>query len=238
MRILSLCTSAGLLDRAWIDAGHEVVAGCEIAPHKRAIYQAFCGGKHLAHDIRDLADLVRGQHFDGIIGGIPCQSFSKLRSIRDAKFPDLTEPAQAVLDACSWDWFLFENVARLPLRGATHTMMNAMHYGKPHQSRVRWFTHSPNITPAPAPYRGSVDDLVAYPVVAGRIYGPKRGAVLQGWPEFASLTQFPCVQLQEALADGVPRGLAEAWIRGIERSMAVPSNDPDERQMSLLIDVA
>lgn len=230
MRILSLCTSAGLWDRAWIEAGHEVVAGCEIMPHKRAMYEAFCGDRHLCHDIRDLPDLVRGQHFDGIIGGIPCQSFSKLRAIRDAKFPNLTPEAQAALDACSWDWFVFENVAKLDIPGAAHTMLNAMHYGKPHQSRVRWFTHSPNIAPGPRLYQGSVDDLVAYPVVAGRIYGPKRGAVIQGWPEFARLTQFPCTQLQEALADGVPRGLADAWVRGI----ALSANDADVRQLSLL----
>lgn len=215
LRILSLCTSAGLWDRAWIEAGHEVVAGCEIEPHKRALYEAFCGGTHLCHDIRDLPALVRGQHFDGVIGGIPCQSFSKLRAMRDPKFPDLTGDALAVLQACTWDWFLFENVARLRVPGASHTMLNAMHYGRPHQSRVRWFTHSPGIAPAPRLFSGSVDDLVAYPVVAGRIYGPKRGAVLQGWPEFAELTQFPCVQLQEALADGVARGMAEAWVRGI-----------------------
>jgi hypothetical protein len=195
LRILSLCTSAGLWDRAWIEAGHEVIAGCEIEAHKRSMYEAFCGGSHLCHDIRDLPDLVRGEKFDGVIGGIPCQSFSKLRSIRDPKFPDLTAEAIAVLEAIECDWFLFENVAKLAIPGASHTMLNAMHYGRPHQSRVRWFTHSNNISPGEKLFHGSVDDLVAYPVVAGRIYGPKRGAAIQGWPEFAKLTQFPCVQL-------------------------------------------
>ena len=61
---------------------------------------------------------------------------------------------------------------------------------------------------------------MAYSVVAGRIYGPKRGARLQGWPEFADLAgRFPCVQMKEALADGVPRGLADAWIRSIETKL-------------------
>lgn len=214
MKILSLCTSAGLWDRAWIDAGHDVVAGCEVMPHKRAMYEAFCGGKHLCNDIRDLPSIVRGEQFDGVIGGIPCQSFSKLKSIRDPKFPNLTDEAVAVLEAVSFDWFLFENVVKLQIPGGAHTMLNAMHYQVPHQSRERWFTHSPDIAPAPKLFTGSVDDLVAYPVVAGRIYGPKRGAVIQGWPSFATL-QFPCVQLQEALADGVARGVAEAWIAGI-----------------------
>jgi hypothetical protein len=57
---------------------------------------------------------------------------------------------------------------------------------------------------------------MAYSVVAGRIYGPKRGSKLQGWPQFMELAdRFSCVQMQEALADGVPRGLADAWIRQI-----------------------
>ncbi len=32
---------------------------------------------------------------------------------------------------------------------------------------------------------------------------------------------FPCVQLQEALADGVPRCLADAWIRSIEATQPI-----------------
>lgn len=217
MKILSLCTSAGLWDKAWLEAGHQVIPGCEIMPHKRDLYRAFCKGEHLTADLADLPALIRGQHFDGIIGGIPCQSRSKLRAIREAKFPDLLPLTLAVLEACTWDWCLLENVTALDIPAFTKTKMNAMHYQEPHQSRVRWFTHSPSLVMPPPIFRGNVDDLMAYSVVAGRIYGPKRGARLQGWPEFANLAgQFPCVQLQEALADGVPRGLADAWIRSIE----------------------
>lgn len=214
MRILSLCTSAGLWDKAWLEAGHEIIPGCEIMPHKRAMYEAFCGGKHLCHDIADLPALIAGQHFDGIIGGIPCQSRSKLRSIRDPKFPDLLAAAMNVLGACAWDWCLMENVRPLDITGFKAVRMNAANYGQPHQSRERHFTYSPNLTAPAESFPGSVDDLKAYSVVAGRIYGPKRGAWLQGWPEFAAL-KFPCTQKQEALADGVPRCLADAWIASI-----------------------
>lgn len=61
-----------------------------------------------------------------------------------------------------------------------------------------------------------MDDLMAYSVVAGRIYGPKRVEKLQGWPEFSGLP-FSCIELQEALADGVSLGLADAWIRSITK---------------------
>ena len=216
MKILSLCTSAGLWDKAWLEAGHQVIPGCEIMAHKRDMYRAFCGGEHLTNDLADLPALIRSQHFDGIIGGIPCQSRSKLRAIRDPKFPDLLPLTLAVLEACTWDWCLLENVTALDIPAFTKTPMNAMNFAAPHQSRSRWFTHSANLTPPPPIFRGNVDDLMAYSVVAGRIYGPKRGSKLQGWPEFMALAgQFSCVQMQEALADGVPRGLADAWIRSI-----------------------
>jgi len=219
MKILSLCTSAGLWDRAWIEAGHEVVPGCELMPHKRAMYSAFCGGPaHLAHDLADLVDIVRGQWFDGVIGGIPCQSRSKLKSIRTPKFGDLLPLALDVLGACRWEWCLLENVTALDIPGFMKSRMNAMHYAQPHQSRERWFTHSPNMKPPTRLFEGDVDDLMAYSVVAGRIYGPKRGSRLQGWPEFMDLAgKFTSHQLSEALADGVPRGLADAWIKVIER---------------------
>lgn len=212
MKVLSLCTSAGLWDKAFLEAGCTVIPGCEIMAHKRAIYRAFVGGEHLCADINDLpafAHLL--QDVDLIIGGIPCQSRSKTKNLHEPKFGDLLPALLAVLQALPNVPYLLENVAPLDIPGAAHARLNAANYGQPHQSRVRYFTFSPGlIVPAPK-YAGTVDDLMAYSVVAGRIYGPKRGAKLQGWPEFADL-RFPCAQLQEALADGVPRGLADAWI--------------------------
>jgi hypothetical protein len=209
LKILSLCTSAGLWDRALIEQGHTIVPGCEIMKHKRQMYTAFCGGEHLTANIEDLPSLVKGEYFDGVVGGIPCQSRSKLRAIRKPKFGDLLPSVLDVLESCTWRFFLFENVAPLDIPEAKKVRLNAMNFGRPHQSRPRWFTYSGLVEPTPV-YPGSTDDLKAYPVVAGRIYGPKRGAWLQGWPEFCNLP-FRCPRLQEALADGVPRCLADAW---------------------------
>lgn len=167
------------------------------------------GDEHLCHDIKYLAEMVAGQEFAGIIGGPPCQSMTKLKAIRAPKYPDLTPYVREVLGACEWSFYLFENVARLDLEGASHVRLNAMHFYQPHQSRARWFTFRGIEAPKPE-YRGSVDDLMAYSVVAGRIYGPKRGARLQGYPAAADLP-FPCVQLQKGLANAVPYPLAKAW---------------------------
>lgn len=216
MRILSLCVSAGLWDRAWLERGHTVVAACELMPHKRAMYRAFCGQDVMTPDLADVAGMVAGQRFDGVISGIPCQSRSKLRAIRAPKFPDLLPHLLDVLEVIDWEWCIAENVEALDVPWLASVKMNAMNYGVPHQSRERWFTYSKNLQAPAQLYPGDVDDLMAYSVVAGRIYGPKRGARLQGWPEFSALP-FPCAQLQEALADGVPRGLADAWIDSAER---------------------
>jgi site-specific DNA-cytosine methylase len=217
----------GLLDRAFMDAGFEVVPGCEIDPQKRAMYRELCGGEPLAHDLADLPAALAGRyystpHFDGVIGGPSCQSHSKLKAIRDPKFPDLTPLVETLLLAVNPAWFMFENVVPIDIDAETWepvaTRCNAMHFYQPHQSRVRWFTHSPNITPPRPVYSGSVDDLMAYSVVAGRIYGPKRGARLQGYPKAAELP-FPCVQLQHGLADAVPYPLALAWAEAIKSSI-------------------
>lgn len=214
----------GLMDRAYMDAGFEVVPGCEIDPDMRAMYKELCGGEALAHDLADLPALLAGEHFDGIIGGPSCQAHTKLRAIRAPKFPDLTPLVLKLLSAIRFDWFKFENVVPIEIPEAKHYRLNAMHYHKPHQSRVRWFTCSPNITPPPKVYAGNVDDLMAYPVVAGRIYGPKRGAVLQGYQSAANL-KFPCVTLQKGLANAVPYPLALAWAEHIRFTRAANDNE-------------
>lgn len=218
MRVLSICTGMGLLDRAFLDQGFSVVAGCEIDPEMRAMYRTLCSSVGpRAHDLADMIQMFAGQHFDGIIGGPPCQAHSVLRAMRDPKFPDLTSLVQQLLDAVRCDWYIFENVRPIALSGARHTVLNAMHYYQPHQSRERWFTYSGLQAPA-ARFHGDVDDLQAYPVVAGRIYGPKRGAWLQGYQAAASLP-FPCVQLQKGLANAVPYPLGLAWADEVKRSL-------------------
>lgn len=139
----------GLLDRAYLDAGFEVVPGCEIDSSKRAMYAKLCGGEPIVRDLKDLPAALAGEHFDGIIGGPSCQDHSKLRAMRKPKFPDLTPGVLRVLEVVDHDWFNFENVVPINIPGAAHTRLNAMHFYKPHQSRVRWFTHSASIAPPP-----------------------------------------------------------------------------------------
>lgn len=222
MHILSICTGMGLMDRAFMDAGHTVVPGCEIDPEMRAMYAALCGEEPIYESLDDLIFGI-GDHarFDGVIGGPPCQSHTKLRAMRKPKFPDLTDSVNRLLSKVICNWFIFENVRPIAIPGARHTMLNAMNYYQPHQSRERWFTYHGTLAPAPR-YHGDVDDLRAYSVVAGRIYGPKRGAWLQGY-EAAAKLPFPCVTLQKGLANAVPYPLALEWanqLAAVEKAAA------------------
>jgi site-specific DNA-cytosine methylase len=218
-RILSICTGMGLMDRAFLDEGFDIVPGCEIDSEMRAIYTALCGARHMTHDIADLIDSVRGQSFGGIIGGPPCQAHTRLRAIRAPKFPDLTPLVNRLLETVIYDWYVLENVCPLALPDAHQCMLNAMHYYKPHQSRFRWFTYRGVLAPPPR-YHGDVDQLRAYPVVAGRIYGPRRGAWLQGYDSAANLP-FKCAALQRGLANAVPYPLARAWAQEVKRMLNV-----------------
>lgn len=208
--ILSICTGMGLMDRAFLDMGFKVVPGCEIDPEMRAMYKELCGDEPLANSLDELIFMI-GDHarFDGVIGGPPCQAHSVLRAMREPKFPDLTEGVQRLMRKMICDWYVFENVRPIDLPDSRHTMLNAMNYYVPHQSRERWFTYRGIVAPPPR-FAGDVDSLKAYPVVAGRLYGPKRGAWLQGY-EAAAKLPFPCVQLQKGLANAVPYPLARAW---------------------------
>lgn len=210
-RVLSLCSGMGLMDRAFMDAGFDVIPGCEIDSEQRLLYGQLCGGEPLAMDIADLAECVGLMGaFDGVIGGPPCQSHTKLRAMRKPKFPDLTGSVVEILATVKPRWFVFENVNPVQVPGAAHVRLDAMHFGKPHQSRPRWFTFSKNLTPPEPIYRGNVDDLFAYSIVAGRIYGPNRGAALQGYPAAARL-RAPCRVIQKGLANAVHYGLAREW---------------------------
>ena len=99
-RVLSICTGMGLLDRAFMDAGFHIVAGCEIDAEKRAMYEALMGhtgsladrlgrDAYYAHDLKDLVKYPPAWT-DGIIGGPSCQSHSRPVPAR----PRLGQPDQ------------------------------------------------------------------------------------------------------------------------------------------------
>ena len=100
--ILSIFPGGGLLDYAFEAEGFTIVRGPD----------PLWGG-----DIRRFHPPAG--RFDGVIGGDPCQSHSKLAHLVRAKglepsFPDLTGEYQRVVEQAQPSWFLRENVPQAP----------------------------------------------------------------------------------------------------------------------------
>lgn len=100
--VLSLFPGIGLLDRAFEEEGFTVVRGPDV----------LWGGD------------IRGFHpplgvFDGVIGGPPCQAFSRLRHLVEHNGYKVAENLIPEFERCvseaSPAWFIMENVPRAPL---------------------------------------------------------------------------------------------------------------------------
>jgi DNA (cytosine-5)-methyltransferase 1 len=133
--VLSLFTGAGLLDRGFEQAGFCVVSAGDIK---------------LGRDVRGFRP---ARHkFDGVIGGPPCQGFSRVNRTGaglDESLELVGEYVRVVCDAAP-QWFLCENVPAVPdlaplfaARGVTdYTIqrfnLNPREFGFP-QNRLRTF---------------------------------------------------------------------------------------------------
>lgn len=100
--ILSLFPGIGLLDMAFEEAGFCVVRGPD---------QLWGGDVHQFHP--------PAGRFDGIIGGPPCQAFSRMRHIVKANGfetkPNLIPEFERVISEAQPEWFVMENVQDAPL---------------------------------------------------------------------------------------------------------------------------
>lgn len=100
--VLSLFPGIGLLDRAFEEEGFCVVRGPDV----------LWGG-----DVRRFH--APAGRFDGVIGGPPCQAFSRLRHIVEANgyktAPNLIPEFERIVTEAAPDWFIMENVEDAPL---------------------------------------------------------------------------------------------------------------------------
>jgi DNA (cytosine-5)-methyltransferase 1 len=199
--VLSLFPGAGLLDRGFEQAGFCVVRGPDTL---------------LGQRIEDFHAL-RG-HFCGVIGGPPCQDFSRARRRPPTGHGKrmLAEFARVVTEAAP-DWWLMENVPGVPdvhISGYRIQRFNvfAHEFGLP-QKRNRAFQF------------GSVDG-VPLVVLRGTLshFGPWSGAVmardsrrnfaalceLQGLPRWFDLPGLSRTAKRRAVGNGVPVPVAAA----------------------------
>lgn len=129
--VLSLFPGIGLLDRAFEDEGFCVARGPDLL---------WGGDVHRFHPTPG--------RFDGVIGGPPCQRFSRLAHLVEHNgyelAPDLIPEFARVVREAEPSWFLMENVPAAPLPDIAlyamrSTLVNNRWFGGD-QNRVRRFT--------------------------------------------------------------------------------------------------
>lgn len=87
MRVLSLFSGCGGLDKGFVDAGYEVVWANDFDKYAVQTYQANFGNHIVLGDINSV-DIATLPNFDILIGGFPCQPFSMMgeeRGFEDAR---------------------------------------------------------------------------------------------------------------------------------------------------------
>lgn len=206
--VLSLFGGVGMLDSAFTDAGFDVVNGPDLLR---------------GEDVREYSP---ASHFAGVIGGTPCQDFSDARRSPESgvgvqllrEFLRVTFEARA-------DWFLIENVRRVPavsLAGYSvqRLMLQNTDFGGI-QRRLRCFQFGSLDGSQIAPLR--VGDSAPGGSHARTLTGKSPVTELEAWrlqghgPRPLALGRTRAMQ---AIANGVPYPLATAVARAVTRQVS------------------
>jgi DNA (cytosine-5)-methyltransferase 1 len=203
MLILSLFPGIGLLDRAFEDAGFCVVRGPDL----------IFGG-----DIRRF--VVPPGRFDGIIGGPPCQDFSKAR--RDTPTGqglDMLHHYRRIVLEAKPLWWLAENVPGVPdiyIDGYNWQRLdlNASDFGM-QQRRLRHIQFGSRDNTQLMINRSGA--MGREPTVLASDDRPiPELAILQGLPHDFDIPSFTRGALKRAIGNGVPYGIASVLAHAIK----------------------
>lgn len=222
--VLSLFPGLDMLGRAFESEGYCVVRGPDVI---------------MGQDIRGWHVLSGG--VEGVIGGPPCQCFSKTKNLiaGEPRFGDLIPEYCRVVSEAEPRWWLMENVTEAPIPTIdgyeTEVVLLSPRDLGDQQRRRRRFTLGYYAGPGyPLPNLRNRLPFVALehidqePTVTtgkggGRRDGAsyrdlKRIAEIQGYPELAELRypgDWTVAGLRRAIAQGVPRVMGEALARAI-----------------------
>lgn len=148
-RLLDLFCCAGGAGEGYARAGFDVV-GVDIEPQPRYPFEFVQGDA-----IEYLA--AHGHEFDAIHASPPCQAFSSMKHMPDAKVhPELIEPTRALLEQLDVPWVI-ENVVGAPLRGAVTlcgTMFGLGAAGFNLQRHRQFESNVPLTAPKPCDHNG------------------------------------------------------------------------------------
>lgn len=203
MMVLSLFPGIGLLDRGFEDAGFCVVRGPDL----------IFGG-----DIRRFN--VPAGKFDGVIGGPPCQDFSKARRSEPAGGGmEMLEEFKRVVVQAQPVWWLAENVPGVPdinINGYSWQRLDllASDFGSK-QRRLRHVQFGSNDGTLLTIDR-TVGVKATQPTVLANDSRPISViADLQGLPQDFNIPSFTRSALTRAIGNGVPYGMALALANAV-----------------------
>jgi DNA (cytosine-5)-methyltransferase 1 len=237
--VLSLFPGIGLLDRGFEDNGFAVVRGPDL----------LWGG-----DVKRFHPPAG--RFDGIIGGPPCQAFSRLRHIVEANgyqtAPNLIPEYERVVSEAAPTWFLMENVPEAPLPVVpgyqVHALVLNNRWVGGIQGRDRRFSFGTRdgrkLLPRVNVFDPIEEELAVTAQAGGRSVPVKLGGSgkvkkterkkrtfadccrLQGLPEDFDLPPFTANAKEQAVGNGVPYPLACAVARAVLEAFMPPSSSP------------
>lgn len=212
MLVLSLFPGIDLLGRGFEVEGFCVVRGPDL----------IFGG-----DIRNFTPPAG--RFDGVIGGSPCQDFSRLRRAPPTGYGlEMLEEFVRCIEAAQPDWFLLENVPGVPdVQPKGYTVqrfdLRANECGLP-QQRLRHFQFGSRRGCVLVLERSERQSVTHRAVTATEGHSDAR----RGWPEFCELQglsrdfdlpSFTLTGKYQAVGNGVPVPMASFIARAIRDSM-------------------
>ena len=214
--VLSLFTGIGLLDKAFKEDGFCVVSSGDLIT---------------GQDVRDFRGVKN--KFDGLIGGSPCQDFSKANRNR----PELNESYglemlnqfKRIVLECNPNWALLENVSGVPnleIEGYKHQRIdiNQSWYEDVNRLRHIQFYYKEPITPLQIE-RGVTNrdkNLTGCALASdGRSF--KELKKLQGLNDDFDLPSFNVQGKKRAVGNGVPLSIGRVLARAV-KSVTVQDN--------------
>jgi DNA (cytosine-5)-methyltransferase 1 len=226
--VLSLFPGIGLLDMAFEEQGFCVVRGPDL----------LWGG-----DIRRFHPPAG--RFDGVIGGPPCQAFSRAAARARNGDQELAENLipefVRVVELAQPEWWLCENVIEAPRPAVDGYRAHRLEFDNRQaggeQRRARAFTFGGRGEPRLLP-RVALEHPVCAPTVTGngtkwdpvkkRSYSDRsatnlREAIrLQGLPADFSLPSFTIASAMKAVGNGVPLPMGRAIAEAVSRAVGGP----------------
>jgi len=215
--VLSLFSGAGLLDRGFEAAGFCVVSAGDIL---------------WGRDVRNFAPA--SHVFGGVVGGSPCQDFSKARRTPPTgQGVELVREFARVVEQSAPDWFLLENVPGVPNVAVTgykvqRFNLNARECGVA-QNRLRCFQFGSQSGKPLVIHRGEGSGTASRCCMASE---GKRGT-RRGWSEFCQLQGLPAdfalpglsqAMRYKLVGNGVPVPMARVVATAIKAWSVTPSD--------------